>query len=97
MAGVITLVVALFIILLIAFFFVIHDDDNFDSGYRVICGGIVGFLAVWICVEMYNTGYKNGQVDVMKNNIKIELKINDDKSSTWVYKEKLTDSLVIRK
>ncbi len=55
-----------------------NDGINIILVIILIC-----ILSISICMGTGIAAYKIGQVDALNGKIKYELKVNDDKSSTW--------------
>ena len=61
------------------------DNENFGV---LVFGYILGIVCCVILNSCYfkNT-YKDGQIDAINGIIQYELKVNKDKTSSWVYKD----------
>jgi len=62
------------------------NSNNRGSGKLVTILGIVLFVLFVCLVHLlgYKDGYKQGQIAAISGNVKYELKVNPDKSTSWV-------------
>lgn len=65
-------------------------QKEFIIGLSSFMLGVVFFTIVLVLTDnTYFKGYKDGQIDCLNGKVKMELKVKEDKSTEWVYKENL--------